>query len=47
MAAMHLGSGVVCCAVVSTIHLKESLSPSQICGFLLMLISVALINIKF
>src|SRR5271155_4826844 len=45
MAAMHLGAGVICCAIVSTLHLKESLSLSQLCGFLLMFIAVVLINI--
>jgi len=47
MAAMHLGAGVICCALVSTLHLRENLSGSQIFGFVLMFVAVGLINIKF
>ena len=46
MAALHLGSGVICVALVSTFHLNESLRPSQICGFALMLVSITLIMIR-
>lgn len=47
MASMHLASGVLCVAIVATLHLGERLSPSQICGFGLMGIAVALITFKF
>jgi multidrug transporter EmrE-like cation transporter len=47
MAALRLGSGVVCVALVSPLHLGERLTPSQVGGFVLMTVSVALITIKF
>jgi uncharacterized protein (DUF486 family) len=47
MAAFHLGCGVVCVALVSRYYLGESLSTSQLCGFVLMGVSVVLITFKF
>lgn len=47
MAAMHLGSGVVCVVLISKLFLGETLQWSQLAGFALMGISLALILIKF
>lgn len=47
MAAMHLGSGVLCVALIARLHLGENLSWTQLAGFALMGIAIALILIKF
>jgi uncharacterized protein (DUF486 family) len=47
MASIHLGSGVVCVALIAKLYLGETLSWSQIAGFFLMGIAIALILIKF
>jgi uncharacterized protein (DUF486 family) len=47
MAAMHLGSGVLCVALIARLFLGETLGWSQIAGFGLMGIAIALILIKF
>jgi len=47
MAAMHLGSGVVCVALIARLFLGETLSWSQLAGFVLMGVAIALILIKF
>lgn len=47
MAAIHLGSGVLCVALIARLHLGEDLSWSQLAGFALMGIAMALILIKF
>ncbi len=46
VAAMHLAAGIVAVALVSSFYLGESLSTSQIAGFVLMLVSVVLIVFK-
>jgi uncharacterized protein (DUF486 family) len=46
VAAMHLAAGIVAVALVSRLYLGETLSPSQLAGFGLMLVSVALIVLK-
>lgn len=43
MAAMHLGSGVVCVGLVSRYLLEEPLSLQQLVGFVLLGISLILI----
>ena len=43
MAAINLGTGVFCIALVSNVFLGEKLSTRKIIGFILMVISVALV----
>jgi uncharacterized protein (DUF486 family) len=43
MAAINLATGVFCIAFVSKMFLGEKLSSRKICGFILMIISVALV----
>ena len=43
MAAMHLAAGVVFVAIISRFYLGESLSPSQVAGFILMCAAIGLI----
>jgi uncharacterized protein (DUF486 family) len=47
MGAIHLGSGVVCVAVISRLFLGEPLHFPQFVGFVLMGIAMGLILIKF
>ncbi len=47
MAAFHLGCGVVCVAIVSTYHLGETLTSSQLAGFALMIVAIILITFRF
>lgn len=47
MAAIHLGSGVLCVALIARLHLGETLSWTQLAGFALMGVAIALILIKF
>jgi len=47
MASIHLGSGVVCVALIARFYLGEILSWPQLAGFVLMEIAIALILIKF
>jgi len=47
MAAIHLGSGVVCVVLIARLFLGETLSWSQLAGFALMGIALSLILIKF
>ncbi len=47
MAAVHLGSGVVCVALIAKLFLGESLTWSQLAGFGLMGTAIALILVKF
>src|SRR5215469_2938657 len=47
MAAIHLGSGVVCVALISRLFLGETLRLSQFAGFALMGVAISLILIKF
>ncbi len=47
MAAMHLGSGVICVALIAKLFLGETLGWPQYAGFGLMGIAIALILIKF
>lgn len=46
MAAIHLVAGVICVALVSRFYLGESLSGTQLLGFALMCVSIALIIYK-
>jgi len=46
MAAVHLGSGVICAALISRYYLGEAVSPQQIIGFALMGASIVLILVK-
>jgi uncharacterized protein (DUF486 family) len=47
MAAVHLGSGVICVALIAKLFLGESLTWSQLAGFGLMGTAIALILVKF
>jgi uncharacterized protein (DUF486 family) len=47
MASIHLGSGVLCVALIARLYLGETLSWSQFAGFALMGIAIALILIRF
>jgi len=46
MAAMHLGSGVLCVALIAKLYLGEALSWVQAVGFVLMAIAIGLILVK-
>ncbi len=47
MAAMHLGSGVLCVALIAKLYLGENLSTPQLAGFGLMGVAITLIVVKF
>ncbi|HEY6253506.1 MAG TPA: DMT family protein [Candidatus Angelobacter sp.] len=46
MAAIHLGSGVICVVLIARLFLGETLSWSQFAGFAMMAVALALILIK-
>lgn len=46
MAAIHLGSGVLCAALISRYYLGEAVSSQQVVGFLLMGVAIVLILVK-
>lgn len=43
MASIHLSSGVVCVAVVSSLVLEEPLTPRMLAGFVTMFVAIVLI----